>query len=210
MLQCLQFYRENQILKIDVQSIIQQFNWCTGYTPEAPYRESTVVYFSLPHQIKLDFVFSNKKTVRDYHRVSLVARILISPCDMNIKFLGIVLVCVSYFSFQLTLVECSKETSDYYTHAGFGLAILQLPFALPFYALQAVTSNTGNWIRKGIRRVIRFNRKPVKKTSVAGSDVLEETPETVDDTQVLITEASIVDIAEPKTTESQDSISDRR
>jgi len=109
---------------------------------------------------------------------------------MKIKFLVVVFVGVSLISVQLTLVECSssssnKETSDYYSHAGFGLAILQLPFALPFYAVQAFTRNTGNLILSGIRRVIRFNRKPVNKTSSSsGSSVL---------TDETLTDASITD-----------------
>jgi hypothetical protein len=107
---------------------------------------------------------------------------------MKIKFLVVVFVGVSLISVQLTLVECSssssnKETSDYYSHAGFGLAILQLPFALPFYAVQAFTRNTGNLILSGIRRVIRFNRKPVNKTSSGSSVLTDET----------LTDASITD-----------------
>lgn len=105
---------------------------------------------------------------------------------MKIKFLVVVFVGVSFISVQLTLVECSssnKETSDYYSHAGFGLAILQLPFALPFYAVQAFTRNTGNLILSGIRRVIRFNRKPVNKTSSGSSVLTDET----------LTDASITD-----------------
>ena len=88
----------------------------------------------------------------------------ISICDMKIELIVFYFMCTAHLVFQQG--EC-KDTSDYYTHAGFGLAILQLPFALPFYAAQSITRRTGIWIREGFKRVTQLGKRPV--TSQASS-----------------------------------------
>ena len=82
------------------------------------------------------------------------------------------LICAACFVVQETE---SKDTSDYYSNAGFGLAILQLPFALPFYAVQSITTRTGIWIRESFRRMIKRGKRPAKSQANSTDDLTSST-----------------------------------